>query len=83
MHIGADVSLFFNDGHVELEDDDHGCCRCCRCHFPSQLQGRDEQPDGVFRDAERYADGHADDQDVMVHLADAFDLMSNADALPL
>ena len=23
MHIGADVSLFFNDGHVELEDDDH------------------------------------------------------------
>ena len=23
MHIGADVSLFLNDGHVELEDDDH------------------------------------------------------------
>ena len=23
MHIGADVSLFFSDGHVELEDDDH------------------------------------------------------------
>ena len=23
MHIGADVSLFFNDGHIELEDDDH------------------------------------------------------------
>ena len=23
MHIVADVSLFFNDGHVELEDDDH------------------------------------------------------------
>ena len=23
MHIRADVSLFFNDGHVELEDDDH------------------------------------------------------------
>ena len=23
MHIGADVSLFFNDGYVELEDDDH------------------------------------------------------------
>ena len=23
MHIVADVSLFFNNGHVELEDDDH------------------------------------------------------------
>ena len=23
MHIGADVFLLLNDGHVELEDDDH------------------------------------------------------------
>ena len=23
MHIGTDVSLFLNNGHVELEDDDH------------------------------------------------------------
>ena len=24
MHIGADVLLLLSDGHVELEDDDHG-----------------------------------------------------------